>query len=369
MSVRILVFLICFILVNSFYSQDLEVKTITLLDHKVSESSGLIFLKGKLITINDSGGKAELYEIDTLSGEISRTVTVKNAKNIDWEALTYDDKFIYIGDIGNNNGNRTDLRIYKIPIQTYLSQSTVSAEKINFSYADQLIQGKNHLQTEYDAEALMSVGDSLILFSKNWKKNLCHIYTVPKESGDYTLSAIDSFATPGKICDASFNFTNGDAYLVGYGVEPFYIRWRQFGSKASLSDISHEFLLISNSLQVEGVANDGERIFYTSETLKFGSLTYQGELGSIPNGKYLGDMSCSSRKIKVQSTHDRFIFENNEDKMKSILIKNAKGNEVLHCRVKSKRFDLLRAELSTGRYKVEVLLSSGKSIEVFLVNE
>ena len=48
----------------------------------INETSGLIFFNGKLITHNDSGDNAKLYEIDTISGSISRSIAITNANNI-----------------------------------------------------------------------------------------------------------------------------------------------------------------------------------------------------------------------------------------------------------------------------------------------
>ena len=85
------------------------------LPNSISETSGLLFYNGKLITHNDSGDAANLYELDTIRGNITRTITISNATNSDWEDITQDDTHIYIGDFGNNsNGNRQDLKIYKI---------------------------------------------------------------------------------------------------------------------------------------------------------------------------------------------------------------------------------------------------------------
>ena len=84
------------------------------LPEKVKETSGLLFLDGKIITHNDSGNDANLYEIDSLSGTILRTISIANATNIDWEDLTENDTHLFVADIGNNNGNRQDLKIYTI---------------------------------------------------------------------------------------------------------------------------------------------------------------------------------------------------------------------------------------------------------------
>lgn len=84
------------------------------LPDQVKETSGLLFFKGKIITHNDSGDSANLYELDSLNGNLLRTINITNATNVDWEDIAEDNTHIYIGDFGNNNGNRTDLKIYKI---------------------------------------------------------------------------------------------------------------------------------------------------------------------------------------------------------------------------------------------------------------
>src|SRR5690606_14700262 len=77
----------------------------------LDETSGLLFYNNTFITHTDSGGKAELYEVNPTTGAITRTVEITNATNGDWEDIAQDSTHIYIGDIGNNSGDRTDLKI------------------------------------------------------------------------------------------------------------------------------------------------------------------------------------------------------------------------------------------------------------------
>ena len=91
----------------------------------LSESSGAVFFNGRFISHNDSGNENKLYELDTATGLILRTVHIQNAVNSDWEDLAQDATSLYIGDIGNNRGNRTDLKIYKIAKADYLASDTV----------------------------------------------------------------------------------------------------------------------------------------------------------------------------------------------------------------------------------------------------
>ena len=216
----------------------------------LSESSGIIYLNGKLITHNDSGGNDnKLYEVDLVSELVTRTVTISNAQNVDWEDITQDYTSIYIGDIGNNvSGNRTDLKIYKISKSDYLSMDTVTAEIISFSYSDQTdFTAKSANNTEWDAEALVSYDASnLIVFTKNWVNGITKGYLVSKTPGDYDLPPL---ATPlnsgGLITGGTYNPFTGKLYLVGYTnptLQPFVWKIEDFsgsdvfsGTKTSTS--------------------------------------------------------------------------------------------------------------------------------------
>ena len=91
-----------------------NITEVTDLNDDLSETSGLLYVDGRIITHNDSQGLNNLYEINKNTGNISRTVTIKGATNVDWEDLCQDGEYIYNGDFGNNKGSRTDLKIYKL---------------------------------------------------------------------------------------------------------------------------------------------------------------------------------------------------------------------------------------------------------------
>ena len=133
----ILIFSIAFLGIIQAFTQSCSTNAITVLDPTVKETSGLIFFDGKLVTHNDSGDNPNLYEIDTVSGAVTRTVSISNASNIDWEDIAQDDDYIYVGDFGNNNGNRGDLIIYKIAKADFNTQTSVTADSILIQYAAQ----------------------------------------------------------------------------------------------------------------------------------------------------------------------------------------------------------------------------------------
>ena len=183
----------------------------------LDENSGLIFYNNNIITFNDSGGEANLYEINASTGNITRTVTITNATNVDWEDITQDASYIYIGDIGNNNGNRTDLKIYKIAKNDYNGSDDIAvAEIISYSYADQLDFNSNPNNTNWDSEGLISYSDQLLIFSKNWVDNRVNVYSIPKTNGTYSALLESSYNTNGLITSAEISLNENIIYLIGY---------------------------------------------------------------------------------------------------------------------------------------------------------
>lgn len=201
-----------------------SVSVITDLDASLKETSGLIQLQGRIITHNDSGDKAALYELNASTGKIARTVIVKNAVNVDWEAIAQNDTHIFVGDIGNNAGRRKDLVVYKISISDYVTASndSVTAEQIFISYEDQTVFNTANYETNFDAEALVFKGNELYLFSKNWGNNQCRVYKVPTIAGTYKLPVVTSFNAKGLITGATYNEDIEQIVLTGYSfVVPF----------------------------------------------------------------------------------------------------------------------------------------------------
>ena len=183
----------------------------------LDETSGLLFYNNKLFTFNDSGGQAEIYEINSSNGSIVRTITINNATNVDWEDITQDATHIYIGDIGNNNGNRTDLKIYKISKSDFDDADNIAtAETISYSYANQTTFNSLPNNNNWDAEGLISFGDKLLIFTKNWVNNMVNVYSIPKISGSYSAQFVSTYNTNGLITGVDISFNEDVIYLTGY---------------------------------------------------------------------------------------------------------------------------------------------------------
>lgn len=198
-----------FLLIFPFFAacQTVNLRVVCPLPTETKESSGLVIESpNRFWTHNDSGDKARLYQFDS-TGILRRTVVVKKADNVDWEDVTLDAerRNFYIGDFGNNGQNRTDLTIYKIPIPqsaaTFFQTDTVIAEKIAFSYPDQLNFPSVDSSKYFDAEAFIATADSIYIFTKDFDvtpyKGKTRIYRVPTQAGTYIAQLVHVHETDG----------------------------------------------------------------------------------------------------------------------------------------------------------------------------
>ncbi len=286
----------CIVILTSFLclcitGMSQQINLVAPLPDVIQESSGLLYLNGKIITHNDSGGKAVLYELDHLSGAVIRKVTVRNATNIDWEDLCHDDTYIYIADIGNNNGTRTDLKIYRIAISDYFStiDNTVTAEIISFRYSDQTDFSSKPLATNFDAEALISRNDNLYIFTKNWKDNNTNIYELPKTVGTHQASKTGSIDSQGLVTGATFNSLDQTVTLSGYTFsESFIVEISNSTNNTFSNGIVHRYPLqipSGFSYQAEGIVYIHKNEYYLTSEKSFSgnaglfTLDYDNTLG------------------------------------------------------------------------------------------
>jgi hypothetical protein len=85
----------------------------------VRESSGIVASRrtpGLYWTHSDSGGRSELYAVDSTGQPVGKPVIVTGATNVDWEDIAGDESGnLWIADIGNNLSFRTDLSLWVVP--------------------------------------------------------------------------------------------------------------------------------------------------------------------------------------------------------------------------------------------------------------
>jgi hypothetical protein len=174
----------------------IDLRAVTQLPTSLYESSGIVVInENRIWSHEDSGNENILTCIDT-TGSIIRTIEISNVPNIDWEDLATDDQNrIYINDAGNNDNNRTDLAIYRIPDPESISGNHVNAEIISFTFEDQTQFPPPQSDLNFDIEGIIWHDDSLFLFTKNRsipQNGYCKMYKLPADPGDHTAILLDS---------------------------------------------------------------------------------------------------------------------------------------------------------------------------------
>ncbi len=200
-----------------------NLKLIVLLNSIFNESSGLAWIQGNVWTFDDGGGGALISSIDTAKGNANEAITVNGGFNTDWEDISTSDSSIYIGDIGNNNGDRTDLTIYIIhKIDTSIlnikgsgKSNKANPEQIYYSYPDQTDFRKNVLNN-YDAEALVYIDNYLYIFTKRHGDQHTNLYQIPAQPGTYKAVLVGSFDTKGLITGADVSPDKKSLVLTGF---------------------------------------------------------------------------------------------------------------------------------------------------------
>ncbi len=315
------------------------------LPDEIDETSGLAFFNGGLWTHNDSGGEPVIYRIDTATGTIVQRITLENATNVDWEDLTDDSLFVYVGDFGNNSGNRKDLKIYKVKKADIpaTGDAVVSPVIINFYYPDQ-----PHLKIEkrrynnFDCESVMAVDDSLYLFSKDWQDQKTRVYALPKEPGNYAAALVDSFNVSGLVTAADYNEKAGEVVLLGYTNQswiPFvwllfdYHGHRFFSGNKRRIDMPNIM-----TTQTEGFAYvNGKEAVLSSERTRLGSQSAY----TLNTDKWTGQPPS-------------VVIENGGNKFDFLISPNP---------VKGSKINLNVSNIPDGQYKLLLYDSSGRLLQ------
>ncbi len=243
------------------------------MEEAMKETSGILYADGNIWTINDSGGEAEIYKIDKETGTVIQKVILLNAVNRDWEDISEDEGYIYVGDFGNNNGNRKDLKIYKVAKSGITSKKKVEvkAEIIEFSYTDQETFEENNRNHNFDCESLISFGDSLIIFSKNWADNKTRMFMLPKTPGQYQLTTRSVLDADGLVTGAGYNSNLKKLVLIGYKDHvPFIFLINDFDGKSISGKETYRFNLFKiKGAQTEGISwSTGETVLFSTEQTK-----------------------------------------------------------------------------------------------------
>lgn len=258
-------FAILFFLAVGLQAQE-NLQTRGQLPDEVFETSGLIFFNESLITHNDSGNEPILYELDTLNLSIKRRITISNVDNIDWEAITQDEEYIYIGDFGNNLGTRVDLAIHRISKEDFISFDAVEATSINFSYEDQE-DFTNNGNSDWDAEAFFILNNQFVILTKQWKSFGSVAYTLPITPGIHAANRVGAIADVGLVTDVTYDVATNRLVLMGYStiLSPFIGIVEDLNLESPFDGYIQQNLGL-NFVQAEGITQiNSTNYFFTSE--------------------------------------------------------------------------------------------------------
>ena len=145
----------------------------TVADATLDEISGVVVghrMDGVLWVEEDSGNDAAVYALEP-TGEVVAEVTVDGATNEDWEDLAWAKGRLWVGDIGDNERERSEIQVYSFPEPSDRSVTSVDATILRLRYED----------GPHDAEAMfVDPRDELLyLIEKQLTEPESAVYAVP----------------------------------------------------------------------------------------------------------------------------------------------------------------------------------------------
>jgi hypothetical protein len=253
------------------------------LDSYLNEGSGLIGWNGYLWAHNDSGS-AVLFAVDTLTGKIAKKYNMPGLRNDDWEDLSQDDNYFYIGAFGNNSQKKDSLKIYRVDKKKLVQNKTV-IDSIVFTWPEILSRGKMK-KNNFNCEAMAVVDNTIYLFTKEWKNGMrSKVFTIPKNPGTYIANYKTSFKVNILITGANYNAVNRNLVLCGHNViaSPSLIVFPNFEDANTFGKEGLKIKLRQLSFhQVEGIATfDGMNYYLINEDLRFLFLHQKQQINQI----------------------------------------------------------------------------------------
>lgn len=265
-----------------------------ILSDSLEEISGLCFNEGKLYAHNDNLDK-KIYRLDTLYGVKTGTYSLSSIRNIDWEEIAEDQNYFYLGDFGNNSGNRNDLKIYRALKSSVLNNNPV-IDSILFVYSDQSNFNPPPNTTNFDCEAMIVGQDSIYLFTKQWGLGSTSYYALPKTAGTHTATLKGSVNVQGLITGACYLEQKKLIVLSGYSnlLQPFLFLLYDYNGNNFTSGNKRKISLSLPFHQVESVASmNGQRFYISNERFVNGNLTVQQKLHLVDLSSFLQAYVCA----------------------------------------------------------------------------
>ena len=145
----------------------------TVADPALDEISGVVVghrMDGVLWVEEDSGNEAAVYALEP-TGEVVAEVAVDGATNEDWEDLAWAKGRLWVGDIGDNDRERSEVQVYSFREPADRGVTSVDATILRLRYED----------GPHDAEAMFvdPRDEHLYLIVKQLTEPESAVYAVP----------------------------------------------------------------------------------------------------------------------------------------------------------------------------------------------
>lgn len=253
----------------------------TELSKELKEISGITADGSDIWAITDKP-HATVYKLDR-SGNLKEQIDITNVEATDVEAVAADAGFIYIGDVGDNTGDRFERRIIKVAKANIKQgkQAKITGEIINFTFAN-AEQAEKKKQNNFDCESMVCYKDSLYVFTKDREDKETRLFVLPKKPGNYTARFINSFNSKGLITDAAINPANNELALLGYHKGhrfPFIILFNNFHDNDFFSGSNKKINLADKpwDWQLEAITYGMDNnVYFSCEGTKQVAATFYG---------------------------------------------------------------------------------------------
>jgi hypothetical protein len=364
MSMKKLLLLLIF---SSSVALAQNLRLVSNLPSKLNETSGLIAkTNNSFWTHNDSGDGPILYKIDSNGNQID-SVYLNGITAVDFEDITQDNLGnYYVGDFGNNNHNRTNLVVYKLPNLDTLTGNNITPEAIYFNYPDQLTFPDTN--QDKDCEALFHHNGNLYILTKNWgTSGYSKLYQLPDSAGNYPALLLDSVMTP-LVTGADIHSSGKLAIL---SMDRIVIFDNYTGSDFFNGRRSTFYFSLT---QKEGVSFlNSQTLYITQENNQFfpGAKLYELNFSpflsaiTIEKSTMITAMPNPASEQLIVSIND---LENPPNEM-SYRVMNTQGKIVMENSFGfQSEFTLFLSELNPGYYHLQITLGNQQVVKPFIKN-
>jgi hypothetical protein len=240
---------------------------------QITESSGLVksrLHEGVFWTHNDSGDIPRIFPVDRDGGIVKPRISLfyngillEGARHVDWEDIAIDDSgYLYIGDIGNNDGDREVFSIYRMKEPSPLSpHDPPPVEEIRFFYGK---RGSSQRKDGVNAEAIFWEGGDLYILSREEGSEKTDIYRL-----ESLVTGKENRARRVWSFDFAAEVTGAEASVDGNRLavltkESLWLFDRSGRTESFFAD-ARVFWLPIRAGQCEAVAFDGDELLISNE--------------------------------------------------------------------------------------------------------